>query len=43
MMILLDSVVITLEDDDYIDEDAMPLCVIMVPLSRKSVHTHRVR
>ena len=43
MMILLNRVVITLADDDYIDEDAMPLCAMIIPSSRRSVHTHRVR
>ena len=43
MMILLNSVVITIADDDYIDEVAMPLCSMIVPSSRRSASTHRVR
>ena len=43
MMILLNSVIITLTDDDYIDDDAMQLCVMIVPPFRRSAHTHRVR
>ena len=31
MMILLNSVVITLADDDYIDEDVMSSCAMIVP------------
>ena len=51
MMILLKSVVITLADDDYIDEDVMSSCAMIVPPPPppppppqilRSMHTHRV-
>ena len=43
IMFLLNSVVITLTDDDDIVEDAMSLHVMIVPSSRRSARTHRVR
>ena len=43
MMILLNSIVITLGDDVEIIDDVMLMRVMVVPSSRRSARTHRVR
>ena len=43
MMILLNIVAITLVDDDDIIEEALTLRAMIVPPSRRSARTHRVR
>ena len=43
MMILLNSVVITLVDDNDIVDDVMLMRAMVVPPSHRSARTHRVR